>query len=106
MSGERERRGVIFMWRRRVFSSVPFNPTFDPFQLRETKILQEASLGIKRPIQRANAALLVAGVDPVNQFLIAELVTITLTVVNVATIDLAMPKEARLCRQSVRCQAG
>ncbi len=94
------------MWRRRVFSSVPFNPTFDPFQLRETKILQEASLGIKRPIQRADAALPVAGVDPVNQFLIAELVAITLAVVNVATIDLAMPKEARLCRQSVRCQAG
>ena len=60
-------------------------------QLCETKILQESGLGVEGPIERTDSALAVAGVDPVDQLLIRELVGVTLAVVNVSTINLAMP---------------
>src|SRR6266536_447808 len=65
-------------------------------QLFETKILQESGLGVEGPIERTDATLAVAGVDPVDQFLIGELVGVTLAVVNVSTINLAMPQDAVL----------
>ena len=61
------------------------------FQLRDCKVLQQAGFGVKRPIERADPTLTVAGIDPVNQFLITELVAIALAMVNVSAIDFAMP---------------
>src|SRR5258708_29721860 len=66
------------------------------FQLSNRKVLQQAGLGIKRPIECADAPLVMAGFDPGNQFLIAELVVIALAVVNVSPIDFALPYNAVL----------
>src|SRR6267378_2649703 len=65
-------------------------------QLCETKILQESGLRVEGPIERTDSALAVAGVDPVDQFLISELVGVSLAVVNVSTINLAMTQNAVL----------
>ncbi len=81
-TGRRQGHGVL---------SVIVNRSRHAFQLGNPKILEQAGFGIEGPIERADATLIVAGVDPVNQFLIAELVAITLAVVNVPAIDFAMP---------------
>src|SRR6266498_2557290 len=72
-------------------------------QLVKTKVLQSSGLGVEGPIERTDAALAVAGVDPVDQFLIGELVGVTLAVVNVSAINLAMPQDALLGWQAIGC---
>lgn len=62
--------------------------------------LEQPHFGIERPIERAVAALAVVRADPVDQLLIAELSVVTPAVVDVATIDLAMPQNALLGVQS------
>jgi hypothetical protein len=63
----------------------------DRYHLLHAKILYESGLGVEGPIQGAYSALAVAGVDPVDQFLIRELVSISLSMVNISTIDFTMP---------------
>lgn len=60
-------------------------------QLRDGKVLQQAGFWVNRPIERADPTLTVAGIDPVNQLLITELIVITLAMVNVSAIGFAMP---------------
>ncbi len=98
-SGKRDGSGLF---RRDCF--VPLHSTGNPFQLCEPEIFEQTRLGIEGPIQRADAALAVARVDPVDQFLIAELGDVALAVVDVAAIDLAMPQDAVLREQAAGCQ--
>src|SRR5205807_5421653 len=64
------------------------------FQLRQAKIFQQPRRGVEGPVERTHAALAAARVDPVDQFLVGELAGVALTVIDVSTIDLAVPKDA------------
>lgn len=70
----------------------PFYGMGNAFQLSHAEILEQTSLRIKWPIKCADAPLLVAGVNPFDQFIIAELVGIALAVIDVSAIDLAAPQ--------------
>jgi len=48
--------------------------------------------------------LTVAGSDPLDQFLVAELVGISLAVIDISAIDFAMPQDALLRRHAHRRQ--
>ena len=69
--------------------SLPIHGSPHSLQLGDPKLFEQTGLGIEGPIERADAALLVAGDDPVNQFLIAELIAVAQAVINIAAIDLS-----------------
>ncbi len=78
----------------------------DNYHLLHAKILYESSPGIKGPIEGAYASLAVAGFNPVDQFLIRELVCISLSMINISAINLTMPQNLSLDRIIFGYQSG